>query len=116
MNEIKKFATSMMHTKEVRIDAALNHFVWHKGIRNVPRRVRVKLTRKRNDDEDAKEKMLTYVRSRRARARGVALAVRRPLNRPPPSPRKPGPRPAGYEGRLRRSRLQGQAHGDGGRR
>ena len=27
-----------------------------KGIRNVPRKIRVRVTRKRNEDEDAKEK------------------------------------------------------------
>lgn len=31
------------------------------GIRNLPRRVRVRLSRKRNEDEDAKEKMYTLV-------------------------------------------------------
>ncbi len=58
---MKKFATQIMSTKEVKIDADLNKFVWHKGIRNVPTRVRVKLERKRNEDEDAKEKMFTFV-------------------------------------------------------
>jgi large subunit ribosomal protein L31e len=43
------------------ITADLNKFVWSKGIRNVPVRVRVTLTRRRNDDEDAKEKMYTLV-------------------------------------------------------
>ena len=61
VSEVKKFATQVMSTKEVKIDADLNKFVWHKGIRNVPTRVRVKLERRRNEDEDAKEKMLTYV-------------------------------------------------------
>lgn len=59
IREIKKFATQMMHTKDVRVDAKLNKFIWHKGIRNVPFRVRVRLSRKRNEDEDAKEKVLT---------------------------------------------------------
>lgn len=31
------------------------------GIRNLPRRVRVRLSRKRNEDEDAKEKMYTLI-------------------------------------------------------
>jgi len=61
VKEIKKFATQHMRTKEVRIDATLNKFVWHKGIRNVPTRVRVRLERQRNDDEDAADKMLTIV-------------------------------------------------------
>jgi hypothetical protein len=31
--------------------------LWSKGIKNVPYRVRVRIARKRNDDEDAKEKL-----------------------------------------------------------
>jgi len=31
------------------------------GIRNVPRKVRVRVTRKRNEDEDAKEKFYVLV-------------------------------------------------------
>merc|ERR1719203_439693 len=50
-----------MGTKDVRVDTKLNKFIWHKGIRNVPRRVRVRISRKRNEDEDAKEKMFTLV-------------------------------------------------------
>ena len=72
---MKKFATQVMSTKEVKIDADLNKFVWHKGIRNVPTRVRVKLERKRNEDEDAAEKMLTVVSH-------VALKAARDQNGP----------------------------------
>ena len=61
VREIKKFAAEMMHTKDVRVDEELNKFVWHKGVRNVPYRVRVQLTRKRNEDEEAEEKMYTLV-------------------------------------------------------
>ena len=75
MNEIKKFATQMMSTKEVRIDSELNKFVWHKGIRNVPTKVRVRLSRQRNEDEDAAEKMLTVVTH-------VAVKPRRDENGP----------------------------------
>jgi hypothetical protein len=32
-----------------------------KGVRNVPTRVRVRLSRKRNEDEEAKDKMFTLV-------------------------------------------------------
>lgn len=59
VKEIKKFAASTMSTKDVRVDQNLNKFVWSKGVRNVPYRVRVKLTRKRNPDEGAEEKMYT---------------------------------------------------------
>merc|ERR1712166_801047 len=43
---IKKFATEVMYTNEVRIDTALNRAVWLNGIRNIPRRIRVRVTRK----------------------------------------------------------------------
>merc|ERR1719199_1316054 len=50
-----------MGTKDVRIATTLNKFIWHKGIRNVPFRVRLRLSRKRNEDEDAKENLYTLV-------------------------------------------------------
>mmetsp|Transcript_102694 Transcript_102694/g.316869 ORF Transcript_102694/g.316869 Transcript_102694/m.316869 type:complete len:121 (+) Transcript_102694:92-454(+) len=56
---IRKFAAKVMLTKDVRIDTKLNKFIWSKGIRNVPRRVRVRMSRKRNEDEEAKEKTFT---------------------------------------------------------
>merc|ERR1719408_675544 len=51
----------MMNTKDVRIDTKLNKFIWSDGVRNLPRRVRVRMSRKRNGDEDAKKKMFTLV-------------------------------------------------------
>ena len=59
IREIKKFAEQMMGTKDVRIDTLLNKAVWQKGVRNVPRRLRIRLSRKRNDDEDAEERLYT---------------------------------------------------------
>ena len=59
IKEIKKFATKAMGTSDVRIDSNLNKFVWKSGIKNVPTRVRVRLSRKRNDDEEAEEKLYT---------------------------------------------------------
>mmetsp|Transcript_11516 Transcript_11516/g.29021 ORF Transcript_11516/g.29021 Transcript_11516/m.29021 type:complete len:121 (-) Transcript_11516:88-450(-) len=61
IKEIRKFATKMMGTTDVRIDTKLNKSVWSNGVRNVPFRVRVRLARKRNEDEDAKEKFYTLV-------------------------------------------------------
>mmetsp|Transcript_68173 Transcript_68173/g.120330 ORF Transcript_68173/g.120330 Transcript_68173/m.120330 type:complete len:119 (-) Transcript_68173:85-441(-) len=58
---IRQFAARVMTTKDIRIDTKLNKFLWSNGIRNVPRRVRVRFSRKRNEDEDAKEKMYTLV-------------------------------------------------------
>merc|ERR1719446_493729 len=48
-----------MGTKDVRIDTKLNKAVWAQGVRNVPKRIRVRFSRKRNEDEDAKEKMFS---------------------------------------------------------
>lgn len=61
LREIKKFATQAMGTKDVRIDTLLNKYVWSQGVRNVPYRVRVRLHRKRNEDEEADEKLYTHV-------------------------------------------------------
>ena len=43
------------------MDTELNRHVWMNGIRNVPRKIRVRITRKRNEDEDAKEKFYSLV-------------------------------------------------------
>lgn len=59
MKEIRAFAQKAMGTTDVRLDAALNKFVWKSGVKNVPTRVRVRLSRKRNEDEDAAEKLYT---------------------------------------------------------
>merc|ERR1711966_333941 len=61
VKEVKKFAQKVMNTSDVRIDTKLNKHLWATGIKNVPFRVRVRLARKRNDDEDAKEKLFTLV-------------------------------------------------------
>ncbi|VWU48837.1 60S ribosomal protein L31 [Hepatocystis sp. ex Piliocolobus tephrosceles] len=61
IKEIKQIASKLMHTKDVRMDVKLNKFIWGKGIRNPPSRVRVKIERKRNEDEDAREKMYTII-------------------------------------------------------
>ncbi|KAF8153309.1 60S ribosomal protein L31 [Crassisporium funariophilum] len=55
------FAQKTMGTADVRLDPKLNQAVWAQGIKTVPHRLRVKLERKRNDDENAKEKLFTYV-------------------------------------------------------
>mmetsp|Transcript_283 Transcript_283/g.203 ORF Transcript_283/g.203 Transcript_283/m.203 type:complete len:120 (+) Transcript_283:103-462(+) len=61
IREIRKFACRAMTTKDVRVDTKLNKFIWSQGIRNVPTRVRVRLSRKRNEDEEAKEKVFTLI-------------------------------------------------------
>merc|ERR1712189_121506 len=61
IREIKKFAEAMMGTPDVRIDVSLNKLVWSKGVRNVPRRARIRLARRHNDDEDSTHKLYTLV-------------------------------------------------------
>lgn len=51
MNAIKNWVAKMMKTQDVRIDPKLNQFIWSQGIRNLPRRVRVRISRKRNEEE-----------------------------------------------------------------
>lgn len=50
-----------MGTTDVRVDPSLNKAVWASGIKSVPHRIRVRLARKRNDSEDAQEKLYTLV-------------------------------------------------------
>merc|ERR1712190_650157 len=61
IREVRKFAARAMSTIDVRIDTKLNKFLWSEGIRNIPKRVRVRLSRKRNEDEEAKSKTFTLV-------------------------------------------------------
>merc|ERR1712039_1079317 len=61
IKEIKKFAQKAMGTSDVRVDVKLNQFLWSQGVKNPPHRIRVRLSRKRNEDEDAKEKLFTLV-------------------------------------------------------
>ncbi|KAL6604846.1 hypothetical protein ACP70R_042790 [Stipagrostis hirtigluma subsp. patula] len=61
IKEIRKFAQKGMGTTDVRIDVKLNKHIWSSGIRSVPRRIRVRIARKRNDEEDAKEELYSLV-------------------------------------------------------
>lgn len=61
ISEIRKFVEKVMKTKDVRIDVKLNKHLWVKGVRNVPKRVRLRIQRRKNDDEDAKERMYSLV-------------------------------------------------------
>ncbi|MBW0466008.1 hypothetical protein O181_005723 [Austropuccinia psidii MF-1] len=56
---VTEFAQKAMGTNDVRIDPGLNAAIWNRGIRNVPRRIRIRLARLRHDDEDSKEKLYT---------------------------------------------------------
>lgn len=61
LRRIKEFVQKVMLTKDVRVESNLNKFIWSKGIKNLPTRVRVRMSRRRNENEDAKEKMYTLV-------------------------------------------------------
>ncbi|KAF8523683.1 ribosomal protein L31e-domain-containing protein [Hysterangium stoloniferum] len=60
VKSVVEFAQKTMGTKEVRIDPKLNEAIWAKGVKNVPHRLRVKLERKRTEEDGAKEKLFTY--------------------------------------------------------
>ncbi|KAG8698731.1 60S ribosomal protein L31 [Ceratobasidium sp. 394] len=60
VKSVVAFAQKAMGVKDVRLDPKLNQELWKQGVKNVPHRVRVKLERKRNDEEDAKEKLYVY--------------------------------------------------------
>lgn len=57
VKSVKEFASKHMGVKDVRISPGLNQALWSRGVRSPPRRIRVRLERKRNDDEGAKEKL-----------------------------------------------------------
>ncbi|RUS23309.1 hypothetical protein BC937DRAFT_88515 [Endogone sp. FLAS-F59071] len=58
---IQYFVTKAMGTADVRLDPSLNKQIWSRGIKHVPHRLRVRVARKRNDEEDAKQKLYSYV-------------------------------------------------------
>ena len=61
IKSIRAFAQKAMGTSDVRIDSKLNKQIWERGVKGVPHRIRVHLARKRNDSENAKEKLYTLV-------------------------------------------------------
>merc|ERR1711935_903624 len=58
---VRAFAQDAMKTKDVRIDTSVNKEIWSQGVRNVPRRIRVTISRKRNDNDDAEESLYSLV-------------------------------------------------------
>jgi ribosomal protein L31E len=50
---------SCVYRSDVRVDVGLNKHIWSMGVRNVAKRIRVRLSRRRNEDEKAKEKVTT---------------------------------------------------------
>jgi ribosomal protein L31E len=46
VKEVRKFAAKAMGTKDVRLDVKLNKEIWAKGIRNVPFKLRLQVSRR----------------------------------------------------------------------
>ena len=106
VKEVKAFAKKIMKTEDVRVDTKLNKFLWSQGIKAVPGRVRVRLARKRNDDDEATEKLYTLcthvpvrpdcppapARSRRALAWHPLLDAAPPPRASQTPPHRPGAR------------------------
>ncbi|KAJ5730436.1 hypothetical protein N7540_009402 [Penicillium herquei] len=63
IKEIRAFAERAMGTKDVRLDPQLNKKVWEAGIKGVPFRLRVRISRKRNDEEGAEERLYSHVQA-----------------------------------------------------
>ncbi|CCH58422.1 hypothetical protein TBLA_0A06310 [Henningerozyma blattae CBS 6284] len=61
VKEIKKFAKLHMGTDDVRLSPELNQEIWKRGIKGVPLRLRLRISRKRNEEEDAKNPLFSYV-------------------------------------------------------
>lgn len=62
LREVKKFAQCQMRTDDIRIDPEVNGYIWNHGIRNIPRRVRVRLVRKKNEEDESGNKFYTEVK------------------------------------------------------
>eukprot|EP01027_Heterolobosea_sp_BB2_P000521 GEZU01000747.1.p2 GENE.GEZU01000747.1~~GEZU01000747.1.p2 ORF type:complete len:124 (+),score=51.22 GEZU01000747.1:119-490(+) len=61
VREIKKYVRKEMRTSDVRIDPELNKYLWSRGIKNPPARLRLRMARRRNEDEDAPRAYYTLV-------------------------------------------------------
>ncbi|TKR94729.1 hypothetical protein L596_008983 [Steinernema carpocapsae] len=61
IKEVRAFAEKTMNTKDVRLDIRLNKFLWSQGVKSVPNRVRVRLSRRRNEEADSVGQFYTYV-------------------------------------------------------
>jgi len=60
--EIVAHSKRMMFTNDNRIDPSLNQHLWRNGVRNLDRRVNIVMERKKNEDEDAKNKLYTLIK------------------------------------------------------
>jgi large subunit ribosomal protein L31e len=58
---IQKFVGKLMKTNDNRIDSSLNTYIWHKGVKGVPGRVRVKIERKVEAAEGKRKHFYTVI-------------------------------------------------------
>jgi len=73
---IKKLTMLFQGTSDVRLDPQLNKKVWEAGIKGVPYRLRIRISRKRNDEEGAKERLYSYVQAVNVKdAKGLQTAL-----------------------------------------
>lgn len=55
VREVKYFLTKHMKAEEVKIDASINEFIWERGLKKIPSKVKVKAVK---DDEGIVEATL----------------------------------------------------------
>ena len=74
--ELRANVSAAQGTSDVRLDPQLNKKVWEAGVKGVPYRIRVRISRRRNDEEDAKEKLYSYVQAVNVKnAKGLQTAI-----------------------------------------
>lgn len=50
-----------MGTDDVRLDPRLNTEIWKRGIKGVPFRMRLRISRRKNEEENSKAPLFSYV-------------------------------------------------------
>jgi len=60
---LSNMVSAKQGTSDVRLDPQLNKKVWEAGIKGVPYRLRVRISRKRNDEDGASSKLYSYVQA-----------------------------------------------------
>lgn len=58
---VREFARKAMLTEDVRVDVKLNQYIWNQGIRHIPKRIRVRCIRRKNDEDESGNKYFTLV-------------------------------------------------------
>lgn len=58
---VKDFARKAMLTPDVRVDTKLNQFIWHQGIRHIPKRIRVRCIRRKDESDESGLSFYTLV-------------------------------------------------------